>query len=535
MTIKTRLFSAVLCMATVALAIFGYTWMLSHGQEGNGLAANLAHFQLLGAGVILCLTVFILYGVSRSILNPLKAIHDFAVAQAGGNISSILKVDCKAELGETAAAIRTMTETMLDALGYSKGVLAGIRTPFIVVDSKSDITLTNQSLMDLLQYDCRPEESYGQNAAHFFYGDATRKTVLSEAIETNSSIIKEVVTTGKKGAKRNVLIAASPLFNGVSGKLMGALCLYTDLTELRTREEEIRRRNEVLAQAAHEAELISDEVVRNTEMLLDRFEKAERGALQQRERLENTSTAITEIDASVGHVAQTSGQVAAGAEDAGVKAVEGERMVAGLVAAMERVQEKANGLRESMGGLGKQAEDIGRVLTVITDIADQTNLLALNAAIEAARAGDAGRGFAVVADEVRKLAEKTMSATKEVGEAITAIQSGAGNSVAQVDGAVDAITETTGMAKGSGQALQDIVRLVSGTTQQVRSIALGAEEQASAVREVTEAVNDISQVAAQTSRGMEEAAQAVQGLMGLTGRLRGLIDSMAKDQPPALT
>ena len=61
-----------------------------------------------------------------------------------------------------------------------------------------------------------------------------------------------------------------------------------------------------------------------------------------------------------------------------------------------------------MTRLGQQADSIGHILSVISDIADQTNLLALNAAIEAARAGDAGRGFAVVADEVRKLAEKTM-------------------------------------------------------------------------------------------------------------------------------
>lgn len=38
--------------------------------------------------------------------------------------------------------------------------------------------------------------------------------------------------------------------------------------------------------------------------------------------------------------------------------------------------------------------------------------------------GEAGRGFAVVADEVRKLAEKTMTATQEVGKAITEIQGG---------------------------------------------------------------------------------------------------------------
>ena len=38
-----------------------------------------------------------------------------------------------------------------------------------------------------------------------------------------------------------------------------------------------------------------------------------------------------------------------------------------------------------MGLLGQQAEGIGQILNVISDIADQTNLLALNAAIEAAR------------------------------------------------------------------------------------------------------------------------------------------------------
>jgi methyl-accepting chemotaxis protein len=76
------------------------------------------------------------------------------------------------------------------------------------------------------------------------------------------------------------------------------------------------------------------------------------------------------------------------------KARKGQEGVDGAVTAMQSIQSQAQTLTANMLELGKMAEDIGRIMTVIQDIADQTNLLALNAAIEAARAGEAGRGFA---------------------------------------------------------------------------------------------------------------------------------------------
>jgi methyl-accepting chemotaxis protein len=208
------------------------------------------------------------------------------------------------------------------------------------------------------------------------------------------------------------------------------------------------------------------------------------------------------------------------------KASGGAEVVRRSQKAIEHVNTIALQLKENMQQLGKQAEAIGQVMNVINDIADQTNLLALNAAIEAARAGDAGRGFAVVADEVRKLAEKTMGATKEVGENIRAIQDSTRKNIGSMDQAAEAIGEATSFSSESALALDEIVGISKSNAQQVQSIAGAAEEQSSVSEKINSAIEEVNRVASETAEGMAQSVSAISELARMASELRSIITEL---------
>ncbi len=204
-------------------------------------------------------------------------------------------------------------------------------------------------------------------------------------------------------------------------------------------------------------------------------------ASQQAASVEETTATIEQMNASV------------------LQNLDNARVSDGMASqAADQTRQGGTSVRETV----KAMHEIAGKIRIIDDIAYQTNLLALNAAIEAARAGEAGRGFAVVAAEVRKLAERSQKAAGEIS--------------ALADGSVN-------RAESAGRIMEEIVPAIVKTASLVQEIAAASAEQATGVAQVNTAMNQISQVTQTNASSSEQLAATAEEMSSQAQQLRQMI------------
>ena len=160
---------------------------------------------------------------------------------------------------------------------------------------------------------------------------------------------------------------------------------------------------------------------------------------------------------------------------------------------LEAAQEGQSTVDATVGGMQAikdSSEQIGDIISVITDIAEQTNLLALNAAIEAARAGVHGKGFAVVADEVGKLAQRSSEAAKEI----------------------------TQLIKDSTNKVEEGTRLTDRSQEALRKIAKGGEINMLAIEEIGRSADLLAENSRQVTTLVEDLNKLAQEIAGMAGQ-----------------
>ncbi|CCG40447.1 methyl-accepting chemotaxis protein [Magnetospirillum molischianum] len=342
------------------------------------------------------------------------------------------------------------------------------------------------------------------------------------------------------GAGIVMLLLAATLAVLVGNGIAGPIKSITDaMTRLANGDVGVQiagaGRGDEIGKMAHAVQIFKDNALAMSEMQQKAIEIEQRNAVERRNLLLETAgsfeSEVAGVVRSVGSRASTmqeaaksmssiAVQVAGSAEQVSAAADIASNNVQTVAAASEELAASIHEIsrqvsdsarvsqcavqqvdhnRETIAHLTEAANRIGKVVTLISDIASQTNLLALNATIEAARAGDAGKGFAVVAGEVKALANQTARATDEITNQITEVQT------------------TT---KKAVEAINDIAKTIDTISSISSQIASAVEEQSAATKEITRSVqqaangtstvsNSIAEVNDGTRRNGTEAEQVL--------------------------
>ena len=217
---------------------------------------------------------------------------------------------------------------------------------------------------------------------------------------------------------------------------------------------------------------------------------------------------------------------------------EGLSSVNDLKSANEENNKNTAIIEDLIHKIDEHSNDIGAIITIITNVAKQTNLLALNASIEASRAGEEGRGFAVVAEEIRKLANETAGATDEISDKISQMKAQSEEAVEFVSknrAGVDRINKTVegterviyNISDGL-QALIDDIKIIINHNQEINKkkdevlVMLG--NVTDATQDNSAAIEEISATAQEQSSTVIEITNNIAKLNEMAASLNSLVN-----------
>ncbi|MCP3868376.1 MAG: HAMP domain-containing protein [Gammaproteobacteria bacterium] len=243
------------------------------------------------------------------------------------------------------------------------------------------------------------------------------------------------------------------------------------------------------------------------------------GMLSQYQQIEQVSTAMNELSATVQEVAQNITHAAEHASQANLEAVNSREVMGNASQSIEQLNSQVEVVSGVISHLDTESQEIGKVLDVINGIAEQTNLLALNAAIEAARAGEQGRGFAVVADEVRALAARTRESTQEIQTMIQQLQTKVQEAVTAIDVSLEQAGKGVTQVVEADASLNLIAESISTINEMNTQIATAAEEQSLVTEDMNKRIVEIAELAKRTRSSAEQNLEAAGRIASGVGAL----------------
>jgi methyl-accepting chemotaxis protein len=417
-------------------------------------------------------------------INPIREMVHVASSVAKGDLSEKAPVLSDDEVGVLGASLNEM-------VGNLVRIVDNIQETSVQVASSAGEISANARLITEgagAQAQAAEETSTSmEEMAASIQTVAGNAQSLATHVEETSSSITEMGASIEEVAKSSATLAATVAEASAT------------IEEMTVSIDQMARNLEVLAQTVSEASATIEEMTSSIEAVARNAEVMNTASARASQTVSEMAGAVNDV----AKIAEEADRISNKAQD---DARTGDEAVQKTVTGMKTISDTMENTARVIMGLGKRSQEIGKILEVIEEIADQTNLLALNAAIEAARAGEAGRGFAVVADEVRKLAERSVEATKEIGEVIRLVQAETSDAVETAKVGATHTKEGLLLTDKAGVALRSIIDSVSRSSQLMAKIASSTARQSQASAEVLRTVADMNAATEQVTTAVREQA-----------------------------
>nr|WP_319376428.1 methyl-accepting chemotaxis protein [uncultured Methanoregula sp.] len=246
-----------------------------------------------------------------------------------------------------------------------------------------------------------------------------------------------------------------------------------------------------------------NQIAKNAGIVSENAQKASEGVEQMSKAMQDMSAAVEEITSSMESVSSQ-------ANNANSSAKSGAILAENVNKDMTEITHSTNNVYDIVRDIGKQMNDIGKIIVLIRDLASQTNLLALNAAIEAARAGEHGRGFAVVASEVKSLAQESRSSAEKIEEMITQLNLATKKATDAMEASKVLVNKGFQESQQALEAFKTIQKAAETVANSASEVAAATEEQAATTEEITASVHEVGNLIERTAKEAGDAAAATE-------------------------